>query len=83
MEYFKKGFSQLYVTIRVPILDTLSIKSMFRLRNHSKTFVNLFADRIIRKTSKYTCFYRTVVFYQIMAEFLLLDFLILGYVRKA
>ena len=56
---------------------------MFRLRNHSKTFVNLFADRIIRKTSKYTCFYRTVVFYQIMAEFLLLDFLILGHVRKA
>ena len=83
MEYFKKDFSQLYVTVRVHILDTLSIKSMFWVRNQSKTFVSLFSDRIIRETSKYTCIYRTVLFYQITPEFLLLDFLILGHVRKA
>ena len=74
VEYFKKGFSQLYVTIRVHLFGHIKYK---------KKFVNLFADRIIRETSKYICFYRTVLFYQIMVEFLLLDFLILGLVRKA
>ena len=56
---------------------------MFWLRNQYKTFVNLFADRIIRETSENTGFYTSVVFYQIMAKFLLLDFLILDHVRKA
>ena len=56
---------------------------MFWVRNQSKTFVNLFADRIIQETSEYTGFYRTVVSYQIMAEFLLLDFLNLDHVRRA
>ena len=74
VEYFKKVFSQLYVTIRVHLFGHIKYK---------KKFVNLFADRIIRETSKYFCFYRTVLFYQIMVEFLLLDFLILGHVRKA
>ena len=61
----------------------LGTKSMFWVRNQYKTFVNLFADRIIRETSENTGFYRSVVFYQIMAKFLLLDFLILDHARKA
>ena len=56
---------------------------MFWVRNQSKSFANLFADRIIQETSEYTGFYRTVVSYQIMAEFLLLDFLNLDHVRRA
>ena len=74
---------ELYKKFRVDILDILGIKSMFWVRNQYITFVNLFADRIIRETSENTGFYRSVVFYQIMAKFLLLDFLILDHVRKA
>ena len=74
----------LYKKFRVHMLDILSTKSMFWVRNQA-LFVNLFADRIIRETSENIGFYRTMVFHQIMAEgkFLLHDFLILDHVRKA
>ena len=60
----------LYVTIWVHILDISNIKSMFWIRNQSKTFVNLFVDRIIRETSENT-------------ENANLDFLILDHVKKS